>query len=333
MSNHAASRKHYYTVLLDRTLVCFLLVVVLNFFLPRLLPGNPVAYLTGFSEQDMTPAQVAFYEDALHLNKPLAMQFGYYLRSLLDGTLGYSYKKDAAVAALIGEKIGYTLQITVPAVLLSAGIGLLWGLRCGYKKGGLADRLSTATLIVLNAVPTFLIGLGLMIVFCFQNRWLPYTGLNSPEAVRGTAGYVWDRALHLLLPVGTLTLAALPSRYLLVRNMAASASDGKDILYAKQRGLSDSVIRRDYLLRTIAQPFLTMLGMSVSLCVGGSVVIEKIFSIGGMGSLLTEAVYTLDYPLMQGILFVTTCIMVLSILLTDFLCLLLDPKRRSEGRT
>ena len=310
-------------------LVCFLLVVVLNFFLPRLLPGNPVAYLTGFSEQDMTPAQVAFYEDALHLNKSLPVQFGYYLRSLLNGTLGYSYKKDAAVSALIGEKIGYTLQITVPAVLLSAGIGL----RCGYKKGGLADRLSTATLIVFNAVPTFLIGLGLMIVFCFQNRLLPYTGLNSPETVRGTVGYVWDRVLHLLLPVGTLTLAALPSRYLLVRNMAASASDGKDILYAKQRGLPDSVIRRDYLLRSIAQPFLTMLGMSVSLCVGGSVVIEKIFSIGGMGSLLTEAVYTLDYPLMQGILFVTTCIMVLSILLTDFLCLLLDPKRKLEGRT
>ena len=309
-------------------LVCFLLVVVLNFFLPRLLPGNPVAYLTGFSEQDMTPAQVAFYEDALHLNKPLAAQFGFYLRSLLDGTLGYSYKKDAAVSALIGERIGYTLQITVPAVLLSAGIGLLWGLRCGYKKDSLADRFSTTALIILNAVPTFLIGLGLMIVFCFQNRWLPYTGLNSPEAVRGTAGHVWDRVLHLLLPVVTLTLAALPSRYLLVRNMAASASDGKDILYAKQRGLPDRVIRREYLLRSI----LTILGMSVSLCVGGSVVIEKIFSIGGMGSLLTEAVYTLDYPLMQGILFVTTCIMVLSILLTDFLCLLLDPKRRLEGR-
>ena len=151
-------------------LVCFLLVVVLNFFLPRLLPGNPVAYLTGFSEQDMTPAQVAFYEDALHLNKSLPVQFGYYLRSLLNGTLGYSYKKDAAVSALIGEKIGYTLQITVPAVLLSAGIGLLWGLRCGYKKGGLADRLSTATLIVFNAVPTFLVGRGMVMVFCFLIR-------------------------------------------------------------------------------------------------------------------------------------------------------------------
>lgn len=74
-----------------------------------------------------------------------------------------------------------------------------------------------------------------------------------------------------------------------------------------------------------------MLGMSVSVCVGGSVVIERIFSIGGMGSLLTEAVYTLDYPLMQGILFVTTCIMVLSILLCDLICVLIDPKRRREG--
>lgn len=313
-------------------LVCFLLVVVLNFFLPRLLPGDPVAYLTGFSEQDMTPAQIAFYEDALHLNEPLPVQFGLYLRSLLDGTLGYSYKKDADVSALIGEKIGYTLQITVPSVLLSAGLGLLWGLRCGYKKDSFADRFSTTALIILNAIPTFLIGLGLMIVFCFQNRLLPYAGLNSPEAVRGTAGYSLDRALHLLLPVATLTLAALPGRYLLVRNLAADASDGKDILYAKQRGLSDHVIRRDYLLHAVAQPFLTMLGMSVSLCVGGSVVIEKIFSIGGMGSLLTEAVYTLDYPLMQGILFVTTCIMVLSILFTDALCLLIDPRRRLEGQ-
>ena len=312
-------------------LVCFGLVLVLNFFLPRLLPGNPIAYLTGFSEEDMTPAQVAFYEDALHLNKPLAVQFGYYLRSLLDGTLGYSYKKEAAVSTLIGQRLGYTLQITVPAVLLSAGLGLAWGLRCGYKKDSLADRLSTTALIVLNAVPTFLIGLGLMIVLCFQKRLLPYSGLNSPDAVRGTAGYFLDRLVHLFLPVLTLTLAALPSRYLLVRNMAAEVSGEKFMLYARQRGLPERVIRRSYLLRAIAQPFITMLGMSVSLCVGGSVVIEKIFSIGGMGALLTEAVYTLDYPLMQGILFVTTCIMVLSILISDFFCLLIDPKRRTEG--
>jgi len=115
-------------------LVCFLIVIVLNFFLPRLLPGNPIAYLTGFSEEDMTPAQVAYYRQALHLDKPVFVQFGYYLRSLADGTLGYSFKKEATVSALIGQRLGYTLQITLPAVLLSTVIGLLWGLRCGYKK-------------------------------------------------------------------------------------------------------------------------------------------------------------------------------------------------------
>ena len=85
---------------------CFLVIVVLNFFLPRLLPGDPVAYLTGFAEEDMTPAQIDYYRQALHLDKPLIVQFGYYLRSLADGTLGYSYKKSSAVALLIRERLG-----------------------------------------------------------------------------------------------------------------------------------------------------------------------------------------------------------------------------------
>ena len=96
-------------------LVCFLIVIVLNFFLPRLLPGNPIAYLTGFSEEDMTPAQITYYRQALHLDEPGFVQFGYYLRSLLDGSLGYSYKKEAAVSSLIAQRLGYTLQITLPA--------------------------------------------------------------------------------------------------------------------------------------------------------------------------------------------------------------------------
>ena len=310
---------------------CFLVIVVLNFFLPRLLPGDPVAYLTGFAEEDMTPAQIDYYRQALHLDKPLIVQYGYYLRSLADGTLGYSYKKSAAVALLIRERLGYTLQITVPAVLLSAALGLSWGLVCGYRKNSIGDRLSTGALIILNAVPTFVIGLVLMLVFCFQSRLLPYAGLSSSGIVKGSPGYTLDRLRHLALPILTLTLAALPNRYLLVRNMAAQETDEKYILYAKQRGLSGQTSRWSYLLRNIAQPFVNMLGMSVSVCVGGSVVIERIFSIGGMGSLQTEAVYTLDYPLMQGILFVTTCIMVLSILLCDLICVLIDPKRRREG--
>lgn len=312
-------------------LVCFLIVVALNFFLPRLLPGNPIAYLTGFSEEDMTPAQVTYYRQALHLDKPVSVQFGYYLRSLLDGTLGYSYKKEAAVSALIDQRLGYTLQITLPAVFLSTLLGLLWGLHCGYRKGSTFEKLSTTVQIIVNTMPTFLIALVLMILFCFRQRWFPYTGLNSAGAVPGTIGYLRDRVHHLILPVLTLTIASAPSRYLLMRNTVSQVTEEKYVLYAKERGLSDRKIKFGYILKNIAQPFITMVGMSVSTCIGGSLVVENIFSIGGMGELLSDAVYTLDYPLMQGILFVTTAIMTISIVATDLVCILIDPKVRLGG--
>lgn len=322
-------KKYMKNVLL--ALLCFLIVLMLNFFLPRLLPGNPVAYLTGFSEEDMTPAQVSYYRQALHLDQSAVVQFGYYLQSLLDGTLGYSYKKEAAVSMLIGQRLGYTLQITLPAVTISTLIGLLWGLSSGYKKDSVFDKLSTATHIVINTMPTFLIALVLMILFCFRYKWFPYAGLNCAEALKGTATYVWDRIRHLILPVLTLVIAVTPSRYLLMRNTVGQITEEKYILYAKERGLSDQKIKFDYILKNIAQPFITMVGMSVGTCIGGTLVIENIFSIDGMGGLLSEAVYSLDYPLMQGILFVTTAIMTCSIILTDIICILIDPKVRMGG--
>ena len=308
-------------------LLCFFIVIVLNFLLPRLLPGNPVAYLTGFSEESMTSVQQEYYENALHLNESMPVQFGYYLKSLADGSLGFSCKKEAAVSSLILERLGATLQITLPALILSTLLGLVLGLHCGYKKDSPSDRLTAAMMIIINTVPSFLTGLVLVIVFCFKLRIFPYTGLSDPDPGDGLA-WLLDRAGHLFLPVLTLTIAVTPSRFLLMRNTAAKAAEEKYILYAKERGLSGRRIRYSYLLKNIAQPFITMAGMSVSLCVGGSLVIENIFSINGMGRLLTDAVYTLDYPLMQGILFVSTLIMVISVVVSDLICILIDPKVR-----
>lgn len=309
-------------------MLCFLVIVVLNFLLPRLLPGDPVAYLTGFIEEEMTPAQIEYYRGVLHLDEPLFVQFAYYLQSLFNGTLGYSYKKEATVSSLISGRIGYTLQITLPAVIISAVIGLFWGMNSGYRRGSVRDKISTAFQIVLNTMPTFLIALILIIYFCFKNRWFPYTGLNSPNVDKGTAAYLFDRLHHLFLPVLTLVIAASPSRYLLMRNVVSKVTDEKYVLYARERGLSDSVIKYRYLLKNVARPFITMVGMSVGACIGGSLIIENLFSINGMGKLLSGAIYTLDYPLMQGILFVTSAVMTASIIITDLICILIDPKVR-----
>ena len=312
-------------------LVCFVLVAGMNFLLPRMLPGDPVAYLSGFAEEDMTPAKYEYYREALHLDEGLFPQFLYYLRSIADGTLGYSFKKEAVVSDLIKERLGATLQIALPSVILSSVLGLAAGLYFGTKKDSEGDKVAGISNMILNAMPSFLIALLLLSIFSFKLDWFPYSGLSKAGMFPGRAGFLADRVHHLVLPVLTLTLGILPSRYLMVRNNVAKEMGEKYVLYARQRGLSERKIRISYIFRNIAQPFITMTGMSVSLCVGGSLVVENIFSINGMGKLLTDAVYTLDYPLMQGILFVSTAIMVAAVIVTDILCIIADPRQKRGG--
>jgi len=304
----------------------------MNFALPRLLPGDPIAYLTGFDEAEMQQEKYDYYYHALHLDESMAVQFKYYLSSLLDGTLGYSYKKEAVVSDLIFEKLSASLQIMIPGTVISLMIGLFWGLECGYKKNGLLDRISTTALIILNTLPSFAIALILIIGLCFKNRFFPYTGLSSGYYTPGTTEFLIDRLYHLVLPVLLIVLSTLPARYLLVRNTTAQFANDKSVLYAKQRGLSSHTIKFSYILKNTAQPFITMVGSSIGACISGSVIAENMFSINGIGSLLTEAVYSLDYPLMQGILFVSVSAMILGIIASDIACILIDPKtgRRAQ---
>ena len=287
--------------------ICFLLVIVLNFLLPRLLPGNPLAYLTGISEEGLTTVQEEYYVHALHLDESLFSQFIHYIESIFNGTLGYSFKKEATVSSLISGRIWPTLKISIPAIVISSLLGLVLGLASGFSTRRRTDSWLTPLMIVLNA-------LTLVLVFGFKLRILPYAGLST--------------FVHLILPVSTLVIGMTPSRYLLVRNMVAAQSKERYVLYARQRGLTDRRIRYSYILGNISGPFIMTIGLGLGLAVSGSVVIENIFSINGMGKLLTEAVYTLDYPLIQGILFMATAIMAIAIILSDLVALALDPKRR-----
>ena len=113
--------------------ICFLLVIVLNFLLPRLLPGNPLAYLTGISEEGLTTVQEEYYVHALHLDESLFSQFIHYIESIFNGTLGYSFKKEATVSTLISGRIWPTLKISIPAIVISSLLGLVLGLASGFS--------------------------------------------------------------------------------------------------------------------------------------------------------------------------------------------------------
>ena len=198
----------------------------------------------------------------------------------------------------------------------------------GMKKGRPEENAVTGMQIALDAVPSFLLALLLLALFAFRLGWLPMGALNSLRVPEG--GALRDRIWHLILPVGTLVLGSVPPKYLMLCSTVARQREEKYVLYARSRGMGEAKIAFTQILPNICQPFLTMVGMNMGFLLSGSLVIENIFSIKGMGSLMMQAVTARDYPVLQGCLFVSALMVVLFHLLTDLLCLLLDPKARCK---
>lgn len=310
------------------SLACLLLITVFNFALPRLMPGDTVLMLVGMDEAQVSEQEYAYYLEKTGADRPLPEQFGDYLFGIFTGDLGYSYHHNAPVGRLIRERLPATLSIAVPAVVLSAGIALVLGCLMGMKRGSAAESAATAVQIVADAIPAFLLALLLILLFSFRLGWLPMGQLASLRVPEGPLAALLDRALHLILPVATLVIGAVPGKYLMVCGTVARQRNEKYVLYARSRGLSDARIAFCHILPNICQPFVAMVGMNVGFLVSGSLVIETIFSIKGMGSLLSAAITARDYPVLQGCLFVSALVVVAANLVTDVVCVLLDPKVR-----
>lgn len=306
--------------------IAFGLIILLNFALPRLMPGDPVHYLTGIDEEVLNEAQYDYYYQELGLNLPVSQQFGRYMKSLFDGTLGYSYHYETTVAQLLKSRIPATLQIVLPAIVISSLLALWLGLLAGSKAGRRLDGFLSSSAVVINAVPAFLLAMALIIIFSLKLGWLPYGNLSS--AIIGEEGAFADRIGHLVLPVATLVIATTPSKYLLMRNSAAQAAREKYMVYANAKGLSFRRVRLRHLFPNVCQPFVAAVGMNIGAMLAGSVVVETVFSINGMGMLVSEAITDLDYPLLQGCLFVIACAVIVASVLTDAVCILTDPKAR-----
>lgn len=312
---------------LAASLCCLVLVTVMNFLLPRLLPGDPVLMLTGMDDAAVTAQQYDQYRAALGLTEPLSVQFVGYLGDLLRGNLGWSYHLNAPVATLIADRLPTTLLIALPAIVFSALLAVWLGCRCGCAPDGRLDRTVGPLMVLLDAIPGFLLALLAVWLFGFRLGWLPLGGLSATQPPTGAA-WLWDRLLHLVLPVAVLTLAGLPGKYLLVRSAVADQLQRPYATYAVARGATPAQLRYRHIFPNACQPFVAMLGVSLGFLLSGSMVVESIFSLRGMGGLLQQAVTLRDLPTMQGCLLVTALAVIAATLLCDLALLLLDPKAR-----
>ncbi|WP_344136726.1 ABC transporter permease [Saccharopolyspora halophila] len=313
-------------------LVSLFLVTVLGFFLFRVMPGDPVRTMTRGAP--MTDDQIAALRERFGLDQPLWKQFLDYLAALGHGDLGTSYTYSRPVSELILERIGPTLLLAGTATVLAIGLGLWMGSRAAWKHGGAFDKTATSAALTLWSVPTFWLGLILLMAlgvgFGPIPGLFPVGGISSPDVAPGVLPHVLDVAHHMVLPTLTM-VAVIYAEYLMVMRSSLLEEMGEDYLTtARAKGLREDLVRGRHAVPNALLPAVTLIFLRLGLVVAGAITVETVYSWPGIGLLTFEALRVPDLPLLQGVFLVLAGSVVVMNVLADLLYRVLDPRVRES---
>lgn len=306
------------------------LVALGVFVLLEMAQGDAVdAYLAGIGSGDAGFA--AQLRERYAIGDTIGARFATYALRLATLDLGYSVAHSRPVAAIILDRLPNTLMMMAAAICLSSAMGVLLGGIAALRRGGPADAVISTTSLVLNAMPGFWLGLLAIIAFAVKLRWLPVGGISTFDAAYGPAGTVLDVAWHLTLPVTTLALTYLALYVRLMRGAMIEAASSGWVEAARARGVPRRALIFRHMGRPALLPVVTMIGLQAGTLLGGSVVIETVFAIPGLGALAFEAVSQRDLPLLAGILLCGTLLVVVMNICVDLIYGLLDPRLVAGG--
>jgi peptide/nickel transport system permease protein len=311
--------------LVARTIPTLGLVVIVSFLLMQLAPGDVVDYITAESGAADAGTTAAMRE-SFGLNASAWEQFVRYLHTLASGSLGISPRFNVPVIDLISARLPATLLLVALAIGLAALIGVAAGTTMALSAGRTRDRVLTGLTLLFYSLPSFWIGLMLMVLFAVYLGWLPTGGAKTLGRPLKGLDQILDRARYLVLPVLSLALYYIAVYARLTRAAVLDMRRQDYVRTAVAKGLSNRQVTLRHVLRNALIPVTTLAGMHVSAILGGAVVIETVFSWPGMGRLTYEAIQSRDYVLLLGILLTSALVVVSVNLLVDLLHSLLDPR-------
>ncbi|MFW6126142.1 MAG: ABC transporter permease [Chloroflexota bacterium] len=307
--------------------VALLLILSLNFLLPRLMPGDPLMAIYGREALvQMSPQLQAELVQRFSLDQPLWQQLGAYFASLFQGDFGYSYYYNGPVFDIVLGRLPWTLLLVGLSLILSTGLGVLLGIESGWRRGMKADRSMLAGLMALNGFPDFFIGIVLLLVFGVVLGILPLAGAMTPYSGLSGGALVLDVLKHLALPLASLTLAHVASGYLLTRNTMITVLKEPYMLTARAKGLSQRLLKYRHAGRNSMLPVITMTGIWLGRVVTGTLFVEIVFSYPGLGYLTYEALLFRDYAIIQGVLLLVAVLVLAANFLVDLSYSKLDPR-------
>jgi peptide/nickel transport system permease protein len=291
-------------------------ITLVVFALLQLIPGDPAVTMLGLQAR---PEAVAALRHELGLDRPLWEQYLRYVGNVITFDLGESLKFKVSVSSLLGDRLLVSLALIVYSTVLMIVVSLPLGIISALRKDGIFDQLTRVVLMVTMVMPAFWIGILFLTFFGLKLQLFPVSGY----------GETWKEHLHhLFLPAVTIALSITP---LLVRALRTSILEalGSDyVRTARAKGLREQAVITTHVLRNALIPALTLLGLSVGYLLGGTVIVENVFSLPGAGKLLVDAIGARDYPLVQSTTLVFATLVILVNLLTDVIYTFLDPRVR-----
>jgi peptide/nickel transport system permease protein len=319
------ARGRYILERLVRGLPIIFAIVVVNFFLIRLAPGDAAQVLAGesgaASEQYMAQLRQQF-----GLDQPLYIQFFSYMKNVLLFDLGYSFRHGRTVASLIVERLGATAILMVAAMAISVFMGALLGAISAIRDRTFLSHVIVVFAVVSYATPLFWVGLMMIIVFSINLGWFPTSGIITVGADYTGWRAALDVAHHLVLPAVALSCFYMALYTRLMRASMLETLDLDFIKTARAKGLSDWTIVLKHALRNAILPVLTMAGVQVSAMFGGSVIIESVFGWPGLGLLAFESLFARDLNLLLGIFFLSSILVVVTNAVVDVIYTIVDPR-------
>jgi len=313
----------------------FILTVVvaftLNFILPRLMPGDPVAAIVARMAQGMSNATgvQAVYEQYTRLfatDQPILNQYVIYLRNVLNGDFGYSISQyPRTVADVIGSSIWWTIALQLPAIIVGWVIGNTLGALAAYVRKGF-DKVLLPISIFLSNLPAFGMAIILLVIFAVHLKWFPTSGGYAYEMVPNLSWeFVWSVIVHYQLPFWSIVLITIGGQAIGMRSMAIYELNADYVKYARFLGIKDNKIIR-YVFRNAMLPQITGLALSIGTMVSGALVAEIIFNYPGLGSTILSAVLGGDYPLISAATLIITFMALVAFFVLEIIYGLIDPR-------
>ncbi|MCZ3386150.1 MAG: ABC transporter permease [Actinomycetia bacterium] len=303
--------------------VTLLFVLCFNFFLFRIMPGDPAGLLA--RSQRLTETEIAEQRAIFGLDKPLLSQFWTYLQETFSGNLGTSYLTGLPVLETIGTRVWPTVLLVGVGTTAAVWLGLRMGIKGGWRRGSTFDRSSLYGSLTLYSTPEGWLGMMLLIIFAGSFGWFPVGGYDSGEDYTGLA-HVIDVAKHLFLPAATLALGYGASYMIVMRSSLLEVKDEDFIATARAKGLTETMVRRRHAVPNAILPSFTLIVLSFGFVLGGAIVIETIFSYPGIGLLTYQAIDAFDYPVLQGVFLISSVAVVIANLFADVTYGFLDPR-------